>query len=79
MTFKDELDDYYIPGKLYQHHQSKRALEFSNFIYDDCGGCKSELGICTGYRLKFTNGRIYCSSDSGHRRFIKPKTSNTRW
>lgn len=79
MTFKDELDDYYISGKPYQQHNSKRTLKFSEFIHVGCEGCKSELGICSGYRLQFTNGCIYCPSDSGHRRFIKPKISNIRW
>lgn len=79
MTFKDELDNYYIPGKLYQHHRYGNILKFSKFINSGCEGCKSELGICTGHMLQFINGRKDCPSDNGHRRFIKVKVSNIRW
>lgn len=79
MTFEDELNNYYIPGKFYRNFWCGDILEFSNLVYDDCEGCKSELGICTGHMLRFTNGRKYCPSESGHRRFIKAKISNIRW
>jgi hypothetical protein len=79
MTYKDELNDYYIVGKPYRHHKTEKILEFFKFVDMDCEGCKSELGICTGYRLKFTNVSIHCPSNNGHRRFIKVKTSNIRW
>ncbi|NOR85090.1 hypothetical protein GQ473_03155 [archaeon] len=77
MTYEDELYNYYIPGKSYKDSHGE-ILEFSCFVYDCyCTGCESELGICPGYMLKFTNGKKYCPSENGHRRFIKIETSNT--